>query len=195
VDRARAGPRRASSFGPGRGRSTLITSAPRVRPRNLPRRTGRPARASGPGRRTPCNGNSRSANPPVGFPVGFPSRFEPGALVILGNVHSEAVRPKPTAHGHPPDRRGRSCTRSEHSLKVYEESGPTRSPPAEFTPCATKFLLLAARTRPSAPAATTRRNGLRQRLLSGFNPHHSVRAYSSFAEAAVAPASRVPRSD
>src|SRR4051812_3805529 len=73
---------------------------------------------------------------------------------------------------------------SEHSLQVYEELADTFDRQQNHA-LRDQFLLLAADAALSA-GRDDEAERLRQRLL-WLNPHHSVRAYSSFAEAAVAP--------
>src|SRR2546423_9349803 len=73
---------------------------------------------------------------------------------------------------------------SEHSLQVYEELADTFDQQQNHA-LRDQFLLLAADAALSAGRADEAER-LRQRLLR-LNPHHSVRAYSSFADAAMAP--------
>src|SRR5262245_43664896 len=73
---------------------------------------------------------------------------------------------------------------SAHSVQVYEELADTFDR-QQNEALRDQFLLLAADAALSAGRADEAER-LRQRLL-WLNPHHSVRAYTSFAEAAVAP--------
>jgi hypothetical protein len=73
---------------------------------------------------------------------------------------------------------------SAHSVQVYEELADTFDQ-QQNEALRDQFLLLAADAALSAGRADEAER-LRQRLL-WLNPHHSVRAYASFGEAAVAP--------
>src|SRR5262249_54285222 len=73
---------------------------------------------------------------------------------------------------------------SEHNLQVYEELADTFDR-QQNQALRDQFLLLAADAALTA-GRQDEAERLRQRLL-WLNPHHSVRAYTSFAEAAPAP--------